>query len=298
MKMRTSITSMVLTLVTLTARPQTVFYGEDVSPRNPPPVCTNQVPRRAVPNSLAAWASFTNHLTNVRVESFDGYPTWSRPTNIYFGTDIATLWGERQVWTLTNPAMTTNGAFPIFGTNMLVLFDPTTPDFFQLNFSSPQAAFGFFATDAESNQVRLKFFATNTLIFQTNVPATTPQCSGGAFFFGFINQNTPFTRVEFGSYPHPGEGIGFDDFTIATTNQISSPKLGIRVSEAELSWASLTNQNYSLQYRSEITGSNWNVLECVPGNGTTNLYYDKIAVGEARRFYRLEVTNCVPEPGP
>ena len=281
-------------LVAIAAQAQpTIFFGEEVSPYDPfsgP----NDVPRpAALTNTLGAAASFAAHLPGVLAESFESYPTGSSPTTISFGTNLATLSGTRQILTVADPTRTFNGAFPITGTNALLL-TISQSGFFALDFSSPQAAFGFFGTDIELAGLSLGFIATNGLRTDIAIPVTRPQGSGGAFFFGVINRSAPFTRIEFSRVGTSNDGFGFDDFTIATPEQVAPPQLGIRVSEVELSWATLTNESYSVQYQSDLTGGVWNPLQCVAGDGTTKRIYDKIAVGEPRRFYRLVLTNCVP----
>ena len=290
MKMKETITCTAAILFAVAAQAQpTIFFGEEVSSS-----VVNNVPRpTALPNTLRAAASFAAHLHGVLVESFEGFPARSSPTIIAFGTNTATLSGTREIVALPDPTRTLNGVFPISGTNVLLLSD-AQQGFFALDFSSPQAAFGFFGTDfGELAGMRLGFISTNGARTDIDVPVTRPQGSGGSFFFGVVNKTSPFIRVEFVRVGTP-DGFGFDDFVIATSDQIALPQLSIRVSEVELSWATLTNESYSVEYQSALTGGIWGVLQCVAGDGTTKRIYDKIAVGEPRRFYRLAVTNCVP----
>jgi hypothetical protein len=95
------------------------------------------------------------------------------------------------------------------------------------------------------------------------------------------------------------DGFGFDDFTIATPEQVAPPRLSVRRSgfaEVELSWATLTNELYTLDWQPGLTGEAWSTLQCVAGDGKTKRIYDQIGPAEARRFYRLALTNCVPGP--
>ena len=75
----------------------------------------------------------------------------------------------------------------------------------------------------------------------------------------------------------------------------SPPVLSTRVSQVQVCWASSSNQAYQVQYRSALTPNAWAPLvQCVPGNGTTNCIYDAVTVGQPQRFYRVVATNCVP----
>jgi hypothetical protein len=293
MNTKTVITSMAVVLVTIAVHAQpTIFFGEDVSPY--PDSGPNDVMRPTIlTNTFASAASFAAHLPGVIACNFEAYPSGSSPTNIFFGTNIAALSGSRQILTVSDPTDTLNGAFPISGTNALLLSD-TQPGFFSLDFSSPQAAFGFFGTDfGELGGMRVGLIWANATRTDVDVPVIRPQGSGGAFFFGVISKDMPFVRVEFVRVG-TADGFAFDNFTIATPEQIALPQLSIRVSEVELSWPTLTNETYSVQYQSVTTGGVWSVLQCVTGDGTIKRIYDKVAVGEPRRFYRLELTNCVP----
>jgi len=64
--------------------------------------------------------------------------------------------------------------------------------------------------------------------------------------------------------------------------------LTIRVSSIELSWSSISNQPYQVQYRSELTTNLWKDLTApVMGNGATNCLSDLLPPREPRRFYRV-----------
>lgn len=77
----------------------------------------------------------------------------------------------------------------------------------------------------------------------------------------------------------------FESFNIAVLPQ---PALTIRVSEVEVCWNAESNRIYQAQYRSELTTNLWTDLGSpVPGNGSTNCLVDKVASGQAQRFYRV-----------
>lgn len=93
----------------------------------------------------------------------------------------------------------------------------------------------------------------------------------------------------------------------AITTVVDKPELSIRVSEVELSWASLSNETYRLDYQSDLTSNTWTTLEtiscdattnwhdCIVGDGSIMQVFDKVPLGQPSRFYRLVVTNCVPQ---
>jgi hypothetical protein len=292
--MKATILTVVAILATLTAHGQfTIYFGEDASrwPLNDP----NDVPRPTVlTNTYGAAASFAAHLPGVVAETFEGFATGSFPTNISFGTNVATLSGGREILTVTNAAATFGGIFPFSGTNTLVL-KADRENFFALDFSSPQAAFGFYGSDfGEPLGMRLAFISPSGGRTQLEVPITRPQGSGGAFFFGVIDRTNQFIRIEFQALGTSSDWFGFDDMTIA--ERVPGPELNIRVSEVELSWNSLSNETYRVEYRSELTTNTWTPLRCILGDGQIVRTYDRAPLTEPRRFYRLVLTNCVPGP--
>lgn len=62
----------------------------------------------------------------------------------------------------------------------------------------------------------------------------------------------------------------------------------IRFSEAEISWQSVSNTLYRVEYSSDLTTNFWTTLSnSISGDGTVLRVTDKIPVGESRRFYRV-----------
>ena len=58
--------------------------------------------------------------------------------------------------------------------------------------------------------------------------------------------------------------------------------------EVELSWSSLSNLSYQVQYRTNLTSGTWLGLGSpISGNGTTNRVYDTSVSSSFQRFYRL-----------
>ena len=74
-------------------------------------------------------------------------------------------------------------------------------------------------------------------------------------------------------------------------------KVNIRFPEIEISWNSVSNATYRVDYCSSLTANTWTPLvNCVQAVGTTSSVLDRIAAGEPQRFYRVAVPNCVPSP--
>jgi hypothetical protein len=90
----------------------------------------------------------------------------------------------------------------------------------QLTFSSPQAAFGFFAMDVGDvdGQLALAFDGGPNVVVPHTITA-----NGSALFFGYINTDNPFTTVQFFNTVGNSDAFGFDDFTIGRVEQVVSP---------------------------------------------------------------------------
>lgn len=203
-----------------------VYFGEDGGLGNVWPNNSQSVsrPTNHVQSARAA-AAFTARLPGVLAESFEGFADGSMPTVVHFGTNTATLSGSRSVVSVTDPLTTWagGGLYPITGTNMLYL-QATAPGFFVLKFDTPQAAFGFFGTDlGEPNGLRVAVITPAGTTNSWEVPITRPAASASSFFFGIIDKANPFVRVEFSRVgADTTDGFGFDDFTIATPEQVTT----------------------------------------------------------------------------
>ena len=292
--MKTKLTIALITIIAATvhAAPEIIF-GQNVSPY--PIGGPNQVPRQTnITNTLQAAAQFHSRLADVLTESFETYPPGSSPTNLVFGTSTATLSGASGAWvidTFPDPTQTIDGGFPLTGTNALGLYGGTG-QFLTLTFNVPQAAFGFFGSDVEVNQLHLTLVSTNGGRQDIQVPVTTPQGSGGCFYFGVIDKASPFISVEFHNDGSYDDGFDFDDMTIAVPQQVLPPRLSIRLSQVELCWDTTSNEVYQLQYRSSLTTNAWLPFgSTVTGNGLRYCTNDTILIGQPQRFYQLVITN-------
>jgi hypothetical protein len=75
----------------------------------------------------------------------------------------------------------------------------------------------------------------------------------------------------------------FDNLIIRT-----APPMGIRVSQVEMCWNSLTNQTYQVQYCSTLTTNVWTDLGSpISGDGGTKCATDQVLSSQPQRFYRV-----------
>ncbi len=250
---------------------QTIFFGEDRGigeawPNNSQNVArpTNRV------HSLQAATAFAARLPGVLAESFETFADGNEPTVVHFGAHTATLAGSRTVVTVANPTTTWEGGglYPISGTNMLYL-QANAPGFFVLTFDTPQAAFGFSGTDlGEPNGLRVAVVTRSGETRTWEVPITRPTASASTFFFGIIDKTNPFVRVEFSRIgDDTTDGFGFDDFTIATEDQVTTPANlhVVTLGNGVLGYAVTTNsatlvetqRDPELQTPIDITFSRW-----------------------------------------
>jgi hypothetical protein len=261
-----------------------IYFGEDVSPFWPNNI--NAVPRIYPAKSLAVCNQFRARLVDAITESFETYTRYSTPTNITFGTTIATLSGNRQVDRVSNVIDTLNGVFPITGTNFLIL-PVDQVGFFAVGFSEPQAAFGFFGTDfGEFAQMQLSFIGTNGMKTDMNVPVVQPQESGGCFFLGVISRDAPFVRVEFTRIGSP-DGFGLDDMIIATAAQVlPAQPATLQVAMRPVLWVGGTEgAHYQIQFTPSLPATNWVTLTNVALPTSPFPYTDLTATNQTR-YYR------------
>jgi hypothetical protein len=273
--------------------PPEIFFAEDVSPY--PVGGLNDVPRPLYPRSQSAAAQFLARLHGTTTESFEGLPTGSLPTTLAFGTNTATLAASSSnvcaVQTVLGPAATDGGWFPTTGTNFLGLvigLTNQTDRYFRITFSSPQAALGFYGTDAELNQIRLRLVradgATNDLL----VPVTVPQGSGGVFYFGIIDRAHPFTSVLFESISLQYEGIGFDDLTIGSPNQVLPAAAQLQMTTPRwLQIIGTAGATYRIEQVAALGATNnWTGLTNLVLPTSPHLWLDPDATSSTNRIYR------------
>ena len=118
--------------------------------------------------------------------------------------------------------------------------------------------------------------------------------NGSAVTFD-VESGDPATRQLYGYFPSTVTTgtIGVSHVTQFTFEP--PPLVTIRASQVEVCWNSRTNLTYQVQYRSDLTPNVWtSLVDCVRGTGSTSCISDPVVVGQAQRFYRVVLTNCVP----
>ncbi len=280
----TNVAALLVAIPYASAEPE-VYFGEDASPFWPSTI--NDVPRIRAPNSFVVAAQFQARLVGTAPETFETFARYSSPTSLTFGTNTAALSGSREITRVTSPTDTLNGAFPISGTNFLML-PAEEVGFFVIDFSAPQAAFGFFGTDfGEFADMRIRLIGTNGAESDILVPVTRPQESGGCFFLGVISRNAPFVRIYFYRVGDSIDGFGFDDMFVATPAQVlPAQPVELDVAMRPCLWISgSVGAHYLIQYSTTLPATNWTTLTNVVLQSTPFLYADLAATNQSR-FYR------------
>ena len=214
-----SAVALVCSLAPAPVRAASIFFGEDINSTG----TTNDNPQRIPqPNADAAQEAFLALLTGVETEDFES--SAGVVTSLTFGPDTATLSPGLEV--LTVPTDTFNGVYPISGDNVLLQAVGAAESAFTITFSTPQAAFGFYATDIEAQgNLTLRFLlADGVTTLDHPVPTeagTGPAANtGSVVYFGVIDTDNPFLAVSFVRGLNQNDGFGFDDMTIGRIENV------------------------------------------------------------------------------
>jgi hypothetical protein len=192
----------------------TTFFGEDLGQGE-------STALTSFPNADSAEASFLSLLMGVGTEHFEGFSAGTTaPLALSFpGAGTATLTGDGFIESVPWGSTNGFGRYNVDGPGTSKYFD-TNSATFAIDFSAPIAAFGFYGIDIGdfNGQLILTFLDGETQMI--TVPHTVNGQGGAVLFFGYINTDNPFTRVEF-SDTAPGEDFfGFDRMTIGDPEQV------------------------------------------------------------------------------
>jgi len=196
------------------------FFGEDLNG-----IETARL--ASTPNSDAARDQFFSQLiapNTADLESFslapNQYTQFPPPFSIPFGPEVAVASGYGpggSEFFLRNVPTGTDGGggYPTSGNQYLVHFVDLSVD---LQFSSPQIAFGLYVGDA--GDAGGSFSVTLHLVSGATETITAPhaqgsQAQGAKFYLGVVSDN-PFERISLNNQPS-GDGFGYDDLTIAAS---------------------------------------------------------------------------------
>lgn len=186
----------------------------------------------AHPQADAARAAFLARLVSgIATESFEGIaaspPSFEwRELTLGFGATTARLSGLGLV--MDSPAPSTanpvngipSGVYPISGTRAWL-----SADDFELAFTAPQVALGFYGVDIGDYTGRLVIDlvhadATTTRLFAS---AGSSVAGGAVQYFGVLSVDRPFVAVRFGNTAPSGyDGFAFDELTVADATQLAA----------------------------------------------------------------------------
>ena len=190
----------------------------------------NQLPGAAVSGDpVTARASFLAALSGVGSEGFESFTPNVIPSSV---TAIFTGSSGNVTATLSGPSSGVVDAS--YDTPDLGRFNTTSGGSqwwlaegggFTLEFDRPIAAFGFYGTDIGDFNGQLTVTLTDILsnVSTLTVNHTINGNDASLLFWGFIDDSTTYTRVEFGNTVPDLEGFGFDDFVIGDRGQVILP---------------------------------------------------------------------------
>jgi hypothetical protein len=96
---------------------------------------------------------------------------------------------------------------------------------FNITFSSPVAAFGFYGTDIGDFNGQLTVTTQNGGSTLYTVANTVNGANGSLLFWGIIDTANPFISVTFGNTAAGVDFFGFDDMTIGDIQQVAQTPL-------------------------------------------------------------------------
>ena len=193
------------------------FFGEDFGTGD------NEQPLESWPNSDTAFTSFSALYQDIAILDFESYATNSaEPLTLDFDGQGAVLTGRGVVYEIVTGSYA--GTFPTSGTHYWLDDARTEP--FTIAFSSPQTAFGFYATDVSD------FYGTILLRLDDGreipIPAYEGWPTGSVLFFGIHDPTNPFTSVSLipdtidHGWGGSMDGFGVDDLVIGLNDAVPS----------------------------------------------------------------------------
>jgi hypothetical protein len=207
----------------------TVSFGGDVRFNNTQD--TSRLP--STPNASAASSNFLSNLIDPLTENFEGFaPGQVSSFSLNLGgAGTATFQGKGDIKNV--PSGTIGDSFyPISGNQFLLIGNRTDPPnvpgstFNSIAFSNPVAAIGFYATGLKNilNQTFLELTLTNGSIEELIIPNASLGTTS-ALYFGVIaqDQSEQFTQVRITGNSSRISGLGLDDLTVASLDQVKKP---------------------------------------------------------------------------
>lgn len=200
--------------LTASAAEAQVFFGEDSD--------GDEFTRSTLMASVNAENMFLAHLEGVGTEDFETSAGGTPLPLVFPGAGTATLQGSGSVQT-QGAGTDGTGRYPTSGVNY---FETNAAGGFSIDFTDPVAAFGFYGVDIGDfgGNLALSFLngaASVAMINVAHAVGAGGSTGGNAFFFGYINEMNPFTRVVFNLTEGPSNDVfAFDDMTIGSPEQV------------------------------------------------------------------------------
>lgn len=184
----------------------------------------NLLTTTGIPNSQAAEAAFLAQLVGTGTETFESFAAGTGgPLAITFpGAGTATLSGSGDIQSV--PAGQTNGAgrYGVSATNYWEVVAGSSGSF-EIDFSDPIAAFGFYGIDIGDFAGTLSLVFDNGNIATQSVP-TAPQnlADGSVLYWGIITDPSDgeISSISFQTTTGTGDIFAFDNFTIGSRQQV------------------------------------------------------------------------------
>ncbi|MDX9886571.1 PEP-CTERM sorting domain-containing protein [Thauera sp.] len=192
-----------------------VLYGHDRG-------LGEQVRLTTTANADAARDAFLARLDDAITEDFERfreYAGYQTGLSLDFGalgtSTLQSTDNNKSLWVDAVALGTTNtkGRYAISGLNYLQV----SSSHFQLNFSQPVSAFGFYGIDIGdfSGRFTLEVFRPNGVSTSYSLDDTYRSPGGGVLYWGLIDAENPFSSIRFGNSNSGTDWFGFDDMTIA-----------------------------------------------------------------------------------
>ena len=201
----------------------TIYTGFD--PNGNPSV--NLFNTTGIPVSSAAEAAFLANLVGTGTETFESFASGAGgPLNIAFpGAGTATLTGSGTIQSVAAGTTNGDGRYGVIATNFWEVAAGQAGNF-DISFSDPIAAFGFYGIDIGD------FFGTLSIEFdngniatQSVASAPQSQADGSVLFWGIITDPSEgeISSISFVTTQGTGDFFAFDNMTIGSREQVKPP---------------------------------------------------------------------------
>ena len=198
----------------------TTYTGFD--PNGNPSV--NLVSTTGIPVSSAAEAAFLANLVGTGTETFESFGSGTgAPLSIVFpGAGTATFTGSGGID--STPAGTTNG-FGRYGVSATKFWEVNagSAGSFDINFSTPVAAFGFYGIDIGDFNGTLSLLFDNGNIATQLIPTASQNVADGSvLYWGIITNPSEgdISSISFKTTEGTGDIFAFDNMTIGSRQQV------------------------------------------------------------------------------